>query len=583
MGSSTSTSSSSTTTSSSSSSSSLLSGSGVAGDEIEEAGDIADSLFDTHLNPSDNNNNNNSDNSNIVTSSLPTSTAAAVPLATTRNAGRIVNVSSTAKPLSISKFSSGSSSSPSSSSSLSSSSDDTTMSPVDKERSRLVSELMLPTLPLPSESHDLALTQILLASHPERIARKMDHQRKLTVIQQYRNMMNKGDDSLNPSSFMLIPRAKLKAEREERKVLQGKNTNPSTLTSIDEGLSLYDLDGAYEALEGGEPVFLHPDSAVAAQEPEYVTFTEMMRGCGKRKRTLISGLTIVQPEWMHKVCAPLCSFSKPLEDPMPVYESSYDQLMAYVNVTIGPFGWDLPLAKQVYGDEPTVEEIEQAKKKILHNEKETRKMRDVSQGLMSTSSSESSHLSSGTNSSGGAMLSLLSLSDQARELALADKQSALEEAGIQQWETRGRKPDVYYRHLARVLLEGSLIPSLRAFRPYLTGRSTALLQPALTIQAQQLVSALKEKGVVGRGELLLLWYGRKWDALEKAMVPTGSHGQSLSALSPAVLQSLKDVYGGVKGKQMCNKCDPTYLLNEFSQWVQPMQRQQVRQNWPPIK
>lgn len=103
---------------------------------------------------------------------------------------------------------------------------------------------------------------------------------------------------------------------------------------------------------------------------------------------------------------------------------------------------------------------------------------------------------------------LTDLTEAARDLAISDALDEAERAGIDPAEVRGAKANAYYKHLAKALLQGQLLPSLRSFAPSLIFRPGAVLEDRLSVQSMQLVDALRDKQIVGRRELAALWTGR---------------------------------------------------------------------------
>ncbi len=87
-----------------------------------------------------------------------------------------------------------------------------------------------------------------------------------------------------------------------------------------------------------ELVYLHPSSAVAKEAPEFVVYNEIITG----NRPYMWGVTGVDARWLVSHATPLCTFSKPLADPPPWYDSLGDQVMCWVSPSFGPHLWELP-------------------------------------------------------------------------------------------------------------------------------------------------------------------------------------------------------------------------------------------------
>ncbi|CAM6077781.1 unnamed protein product [Sphagnum tenellum] len=94
----------------------------------------------------------------------------------------------------------------------------------------------------------------------------------------------------------------------------------------------------YQACAVEELVYLHPSSAVAKEAPEFVVYNEIITG----NRPYMWGVTCVDARWLVSHATPLCTFSKPLADPPPWYDSLGDQVMCWVSPSFGPHLWELP-------------------------------------------------------------------------------------------------------------------------------------------------------------------------------------------------------------------------------------------------
>ncbi|KNF06587.1 hypothetical protein PSTG_00461 [Puccinia striiformis f. sp. tritici PST-78] len=74
---------------------------------------------------------------------------------------------------------------------------------------------------------------------------------------------------------------------------------------------------AYRAIGIEEDVFIHPSSVLfdsnVHPEPEFIVFQELHR---TEKRIWIKGITLINPAWLPILGKSLCSFSKPIENPV---------------------------------------------------------------------------------------------------------------------------------------------------------------------------------------------------------------------------------------------------------------------------
>lgn len=97
----------------------------------------------------------------------------------------------------------------------------------------------------------------------------------------------------------------------------------------------------YQSCALDDTVFLHHRSSVSQTAPEFVIYTELVQS---KNRPYMHGVTEVKsPNWLAKWAVSLCSFSNPLTDPTPEYESSTDRVLCWVSPTFGQHLWQLPL------------------------------------------------------------------------------------------------------------------------------------------------------------------------------------------------------------------------------------------------
>ncbi|KAH7429629.1 hypothetical protein KP509_09G059400 [Ceratopteris richardii] len=95
----------------------------------------------------------------------------------------------------------------------------------------------------------------------------------------------------------------------------------------------------YHICATDEKVYIHPSSSLRKHAPEYVVFNELVR----TSRPYMKLLTSIDVNWLVTHASPLCTFSKPLSDPPPWYDSIADDIYCWVSPTFGPHLWQLPL------------------------------------------------------------------------------------------------------------------------------------------------------------------------------------------------------------------------------------------------
>ena len=62
----------------------------------------------------------------------------------------------------------------------------------------------------------------------------------------------------------------------------------------------------------------------------------------------VSGVIAVEPDWIPVLVPSLCTFSKPLEDPPPRYDSEAGIVKCHMTCTFGPRSWQIPAQEIEY-------------------------------------------------------------------------------------------------------------------------------------------------------------------------------------------------------------------------------------------
>jgi ATP-dependent RNA helicase DHX37/DHR1 len=89
------------------------------------------------------------------------------------------------------------------------------------------------------------------------------------------------------------------------------------------------------------PCWIHPHSSVGVHSaPEYVVYQDIVVG----KRATMRGITMVPADILYRLGNSMCSFSTPMEDPPPWYDTEKDSLMCFAVPRFGEHSWDLPVA-----------------------------------------------------------------------------------------------------------------------------------------------------------------------------------------------------------------------------------------------
>jgi ATP-dependent RNA helicase DHX37/DHR1 len=71
----------------------------------------------------------------------------------------------------------------------------------------------------------------------------------------------------------------------------------------------------YNVCKTKQKVFIHPTSYLYSSQPETVVYTQLH----ETSRVYMKGITAIELNWLPVVAKPLCTFSKPLELPLPRY------------------------------------------------------------------------------------------------------------------------------------------------------------------------------------------------------------------------------------------------------------------------
>ncbi|KAG1714283.1 putative ATP-dependent RNA helicase DHX37 [Nymphon striatum] len=93
---------------------------------------------------------------------------------------------------------------------------------------------------------------------------------------------------------------------------------------------------AYYCSNLKDPVFIHPDSILFKELPEYMICQEII----ETKKMYMKGLTAIEPEWLVKFAPELCSFTTISSTPR--YNSEEDEIVCETAATFGHRSWLVP-------------------------------------------------------------------------------------------------------------------------------------------------------------------------------------------------------------------------------------------------
>eukprot|EP01147_Barroeca_monosierra_P000302 gene302-3672_t len=96
-------------------------------------------------------------------------------------------------------------------------------------------------------------------------------------------------------------------------------------------------------------VYIHPTSALYGSNHEFLVFHHLTQS---KSRYYMRDVTVISQTWIPKLAPICCTFSKPLIDPAPRYDSKVDDMRCYVTATYGPYEWPVPAQEVSFPDSP---------------------------------------------------------------------------------------------------------------------------------------------------------------------------------------------------------------------------------------
>ncbi|XP_074596949.1 putative ATP-dependent RNA helicase kurz [Brevipalpus obovatus] len=103
---------------------------------------------------------------------------------------------------------------------------------------------------------------------------------------------------------------------------------------------------SYQSIEFDSPVYIPKSSVLHNILPEWVVYQEIYQSSQHFMRNIVA----IEPEWLPIYARPMCTFSKPLAEPVPQYDPVDDCVKCTVHCTFGPHGWQIPDARIEYPD-----------------------------------------------------------------------------------------------------------------------------------------------------------------------------------------------------------------------------------------
>ncbi|XP_019394482.1 PREDICTED: probable ATP-dependent RNA helicase DHX37 [Crocodylus porosus] len=101
---------------------------------------------------------------------------------------------------------------------------------------------------------------------------------------------------------------------------------------------------AYKTPLLDDPVFIHPNSVLFKQLPEFVVYQEIV----ETTKMYMKGVSVIEPEWIPVLLPPYCHFGKPMEYPPPSYCPETGRIKCHRPSVFYRVGWQLPAVEVDY-------------------------------------------------------------------------------------------------------------------------------------------------------------------------------------------------------------------------------------------
>ncbi|XP_030438269.1 probable ATP-dependent RNA helicase DHX37 [Gopherus evgoodei] len=101
---------------------------------------------------------------------------------------------------------------------------------------------------------------------------------------------------------------------------------------------------AYKTPLLDDPVFIHPNSVLFKQLPEFVVYQEIV----ETTQMYMKGVSAIESEWIPVLLPPYCHFGKPLENPPPFYCPETGRIRCHRPSVFYRVGWQLPAVEVDY-------------------------------------------------------------------------------------------------------------------------------------------------------------------------------------------------------------------------------------------
>nr|XP_033811331.1 probable ATP-dependent RNA helicase DHX37 [Geotrypetes seraphini]XP_033811332.1 probable ATP-dependent RNA helicase DHX37 [Geotrypetes seraphini] len=101
---------------------------------------------------------------------------------------------------------------------------------------------------------------------------------------------------------------------------------------------------AYKTPLLDDPVFIHPNSVLFRQLPDFVVYQEII----ETSKMYMKGVSAVEPKWIPVLLPQYCHFDRPLETPPPSFCPESGRVRCHRESTFYRIGWQLPAVEVDY-------------------------------------------------------------------------------------------------------------------------------------------------------------------------------------------------------------------------------------------
>lgn len=128
------------------------------------------------------------------------------------------------------------------------------------------------------------------------------------------------------------------------------------------------VKNAYECMDSDAPVYIGNDSVVKGQDSEYVVYKELYKGTNEK--IYMRDVCTIEPQWLPFYAEKLCSITESSSTQYPPrYDDKSDQMICCRNVNYGPLNWALGLIDvPMHLAEPGIEMIKHFAAALLNGD-----------------------------------------------------------------------------------------------------------------------------------------------------------------------------------------------------------------------